>query len=129
MPATIINHAEAPTKKEFGKAQLAITKVAGLQVTEICLGVGFDWPSMVGANLPGCPTWCPATHCGYLKSGTMTMTFEDGSPEVVINAGDTYHISPGHRPIISDVDAVMVEFIQDPAAQKRDHSGRQKEND
>ena len=118
MPATVIKHADAPTKKDMGGAHVAITKVAGLQAMEICLDVGFDWASMVGTNLPGCPTWCPATHFGYLKSGTMTMSFEDGSPEVVINAGDTYHIGPGHRPSVGDVPAVMVEFSQDPAVQK-----------
>ena len=86
---------------------------------EICLEVGIDWAKDIGSKLPGCPTWCPATHFGYLKSGEMTMNFEDGSPSVVIKAGDTYHIGPGHKPTVTSAEnATMIEFSEDPAVQK-----------
>ena len=77
----------------MGKANVA-TKVAGLQTMKITIENGFDWPKDVGAHQPGCPEWCPATHFGYLQSGQMTMKFNDGSEDVVVNAGDTYHIGP-----------------------------------
>lgn len=66
--------------------------------------------------MPGCPDWCPATHFGYLESGSMKVKMQDGS-ETTVNAGDTYHIGPGHLPFINgDKAAVMIEFSQDTAA-------------
>jgi hypothetical protein len=92
-----------------------ITRVNGLQTMEICLEVGFDWKESVGKNLPGCPEWCPVTHFGYLRQGTMKVYHEDGSEPVTVNTGDTYNIGPGHRPEVLGSDpCIMVEFSQDP---------------
>jgi hypothetical protein len=87
---TIINHADAPMKKDMNGASVSITDVAGLRAMEICVEAGFDWKEKVGKNMPGCPEWCPATHFGYLRAGCMTVEHEDGSPSVEIKAGETY---------------------------------------
>jgi len=83
----------------------------GRQVMRIKVQKGFDWRASVAPILPGCPEWCPATHFGYLESGSMGIRMKDGS-ERVIRAGETYLVPPGHLPIMSE-DALMVEFSQD----------------
>jgi hypothetical protein len=88
----------------------------GRIVQKMFLQKGFDWISTVKPLLPGCPDWCPATHFGYLESGTMGLEFPDGTTQTV-RAGETYYVAPGHRPIISE-DTVMFEFSQDPTYEK-----------
>ena len=113
---TVINHADAPVKKDMGKAKAQVTKIGAFQAMKICLEPGLVWADDIGTKLPGCPKTCPSTHFGYLESGSMLMKMDDGT-EVMVNAGDTYHIPPGHTPIVQgDVPAVMVEFSQDTAA-------------
>jgi hypothetical protein len=112
---TIISHEEAPVKKEMDGAKIAITDVKGLRAMEICVEPGFDWKEKVGKNMPGCPEWCQATHFGYLRQGEMTIRHQDGREDVTIKTGDTYHVAPGHIPIVNGPEAaVMVEFSQDP---------------
>lgn len=97
---------------EGTQAMLWMNKLPdGRQVQRIKIQKGFDWRTSIGPILPGCPEWCPATHFGYLESGSMGIRMMDGS-EMTIQAGETYLIKPGHLPILSE-DAVMVEFSQD----------------
>ena len=84
----------------------------GRKAMRIILEKGFDWTETIRPILPGCPEWCPATHFGYLESGSMGIKMSDGTTTTV-RAGDIYLVEPGHLPIITE-DAVMVEFSQDP---------------
>jgi len=107
-----------PTK-EFDGAKMWITKGEGKQMMRIHMPPAFDWIKSASPMLPkdangNCPEWCPATHFGYLESGEMGVEFTDGSKQLV-KAGESYLIGPGHRPSnVSDKEAVMVEFSQDP---------------
>lgn len=107
----------AEPDKTFGpvggaQAKLWLNKLPdGRQTMRIKIQKGFDWRSSISPILPGCPMWCPATHFGYLESGTMGIKMSDGS-ERTVKAGETYLVLPGHLPVLSE-DAVMVEFSQD----------------
>lgn len=107
--------ASAPDKcfgPEGSAAMMWLNKLPdGRQVARIKVQKGFDWRASVAPKLPGCPQWCPATHFGFLESGTMGIKMQDGS-ERTIRAGETYLVPPGHLPVMSE-DAVMVEFSQD----------------
>jgi hypothetical protein len=45
------------------------------------------------AGLPDDRCQCP--HWGYLLKGSFRVTYVDG-PEEIVNAGDAYHLRPGH---------------------------------
>eukprot|EP01051_Picozoa_sp_SAG22_P026708 SAG22_NODE_8565_length_644_cov_3.071560_1_plen_123_part_00 len=112
---------DAPPHKKFGadgqpSAAMWVTKSSGKQFSWIKLDKGFDWKANIGPILPkdangNCPEWCPATHFGFLQSGTMGVKMKDGT-EKTIHAGESYLIPPGHLPVMND-DAVMVEFSQE----------------
>mmetsp|Transcript_29698 Transcript_29698/g.64847 ORF Transcript_29698/g.64847 Transcript_29698/m.64847 type:complete len:131 (-) Transcript_29698:214-606(-) len=83
--------------------------------TRITLKPGFDWRKSVGQRLPGCPSWCPAMHYGYLESGKIKVTYEDGTA-VEVNTDAVYKIPSGHLiEVVGEEDAVMVEFSQSTA--------------
>jgi hypothetical protein len=50
---------------------------------------------------------CPCPHWGYVIKGQLRYRFADR--EEVFNAGDVYHVGPGHLPVIGD-DTEYVEF-------------------
>jgi len=95
------------------QAKMWMTKLPdGRQAARIAIDQGFSWTETIKPILPGCPDWCPATHFGYLESGTMGVLLKDGT-ERTVRAGETYFIPPGHLPVLSQGPAVMVEFSQD----------------
>lgn len=51
---------------------------------------------------------CQCHHSGYLLSGRMGFRMVDGS-EQVIEAGEAYHVGPGHVPVALE-DCDVVEF-------------------
>ncbi len=53
---------------------------------------------------------CQVEHIGYVVSGTLHVTHEDGS-EGETKPGDVYRIAPGHDGwVVGDEPAVLVEF-------------------
>jgi hypothetical protein len=46
------------------------------------------------AGLPDDRCQCP--HWGYLIKGSARVTYGDDGPDEVINAGEVYHLRPGH---------------------------------
>merc|ERR1719473_2123923 len=107
---------EKPTRDMDG-AKMWVEKYEGKQMMKINIPAGFDWVKSAAPMLPkdadgNCPQWCPATHFGYLESGTMGIQLKDGTKQVV-KAGESYLVPPGHRPIMNKA-AVMIEFSQDP---------------
>lgn len=118
-----IGSGTAPTKvigaEGDPQAKMYLTKLpGGKQMTRLAIQKGFDWKKSISPLLPGCPDWCPATHFGYLESGSMTVKMQDGT-QMTINAGESYLVPPGHLPILSE-DAVMVEFSQDTTYTNKD---------
>ena len=84
-----------------------------LRSMEFCIEPGFDWANEVGAEM-GCD-WCPATHYGFCKQGTLVVKRKDAD-DLIIKAGDTYFLGPGHIPTNNGPETVIcVEFSQDPS--------------
>ena len=57
-------------------------------------------------NLPDDSCQCP--HWGYLLKGKMRIKYADNGEEV-INAGEAYHLPPGHNVLVEE-DCEVVEF-------------------
>jgi len=103
------------TRKDFDGSYADVVTIDDKTSMKITLQPGFDWCQSIAPKLPGCPSWCPATHFGYLESGCMKVKYEDGS-ETTVNAGESYLIPPKHLPeVVGDAPAVMVEFSQSTA--------------
>ena len=69
------------------------------------LGAGADIAPLL-RGLPG--DLCQAPHWGYLLSGEVTVTYADGTQEVV-RGGDLFHWPPGHTVKVG-VDAEIILF-------------------
>ena len=39
---------------------------------------------------------CQCDHWGYLFEGSFRVSYQDGSPDEVVRAGEAYHLRPGH---------------------------------
>lgn len=118
IPNTTLLDYSTGTRKQFDEGAYADIVSSEGGYTSMCITIkpGFDWRKSVSPLLPGCPAWCPATHFGFMKSGCMKVTYEDGT-EKTVNAGESYLIPPGHLPeVLGEEPAVMVEFSQSTAA-------------
>ena len=63
---------------------------------------------------------CQCDHWGYLFKGSFRVTYPDG-PEELVNAGDAYHLRPGH--FVQTLEPVeLIEFS--PVARARPDDGR-----
>ena len=74
----------------------------GRQVQRIFLPKGFDWVKNISPLLSkageGPVMWCPATHFGYLESGTMGIKLKE-SPDTVTT------VPPTSEPLAGDTDS------------------------
>ncbi len=80
--------AKARQKTDFGDAS-GYSKMSGEYFS---LGAGTDIAPLL-QGLDG--DMCHSPHWGYLLQGEVTVTFADGTDEVV-NAGDLFYWPPGH---------------------------------
>jgi len=65
-----------------------------IQIGRATLEPGWKWSEDVKpiAQTPS----CQAEHNGYVVSGSLTIKMDDGQESVNLNAGDAFHIPPGH---------------------------------
>jgi quercetin dioxygenase-like cupin family protein len=60
---------------------------------------GTRWAVVEYSPESGRPEWCDTPHAGFVVSGAITYTFEDGREPLVLNAGDGFALpeAPRHR--------------------------------
>jgi len=63
---------------------------------------------------------CQAPHWGYLLQGTVTVTYADGTQEV-INSGDLFYWPPGHTVRVGKDAEVILFSPQDEHSEVIDH--------
>jgi hypothetical protein len=49
---------------------------------------------------------CQCDHWGYCFEGSFRVTYEDGSPDEIVGAGEAYHLRPGH--FVQTIEAVRL---------------------
>lgn len=92
-----------PEKTEMGVVHLGDATVARLS-----LEPGWTWASCI-KPLVGTES-CQAAHLGYVVTGTMHITADDGA-ESVVEAGHIYRLEPGHHAeVVGDQPVVALEF-------------------
>jgi len=84
-----------PHKIEFATP---VSHDAGVLDSEAEVG-GTRWALVEYAPGAGRADWCETPHSGYVVSGTLTYTFEDGRDALVLGAGEAFALpeSPRHR--------------------------------
>jgi hypothetical protein len=90
------------------KTQVDVVRLGDTTATRFAFEPGWKWSECV-KPVVGTDS-CQVEHIGYVVSGQMHVTHEDGS-EGEVKPGDVYRIGPGHDAwVISDEPAVFVEF-------------------
>ena len=90
------------------KTKVELVNVAGGQIGRYTFQPGWRWSECI-KPVVGTDS-CQVEHIGYVVSGTLRVTHEDGS-EGEVKAGDVYRIAPGHDAwVVGAEPAVFVEF-------------------
>jgi quercetin dioxygenase-like cupin family protein len=85
-----------------------VVKIAGGEVGRYTFQPGWRWSEHIKPVVGG--DSCQTNHVGYLVSGRMGVTTDDGTT-VEIEAGSVYNIRPGHDGYaLGDEPCVVVEF-------------------
>ena len=90
------------------KTTVELVNIGGGQIGRYTFQPGWTWSECI-KPVVGTDS-CQTEHVGYVVSGSLHVTHEDGS-EGDVKAGDVYRISPGHDAfVVGDEPAVFVEF-------------------
>jgi len=82
-----------PRKIEFGTP---VSHDTGVADSEADVG-GTRWALVEYAPGAGRADWCETPHSGYVLSGTLTYTFENGREPLLLGAGDAFVLPPEPR--------------------------------
>jgi hypothetical protein len=102
--------------RTFEKGRFELYVVGPMTVGRATYEPGWKWSEHVGAATGQAS--CQVEHVGLVVSGRAVAKM-DGGPEVVMRAGDFFHISPGHDSwVLGDEPYVSLHFLgsQDYAA-------------
>lgn len=90
------------------KTTVELVNLAGGQIGRYTFQPGWKWSECI-KPVAGTET-CQTDHVGYVVSGSLHVTHEDGS-EGDVKAGDVYRLAPGHDGwVVGNEAAVLVEF-------------------
>ncbi|MBI5948628.1 MAG: cupin domain-containing protein [Chloroflexi bacterium] len=96
--------AELPLMLEAGPSQIRGTDWGGMRVAVVSVPAGTDF----GPLLRGLPNdRCQGAHWGYVLQGRIRIT-DAGNREEILQAGDFYHLPPGHTGLALEA----TEFIE-----------------
>jgi quercetin dioxygenase-like cupin family protein len=90
------------------KTTIELVHLGGGQIGRYTFQPGWRWSECI-KPVAGTES-CQTEHIGYVVSGQMHVTHDDGS-ESDVKPGDVYWIAPGHDAwVVGDKPAVFVEF-------------------
>lgn len=76
------------------KTKVSVVHLGGASVARLTVEPGWSWAECI-KPVAGTAS-CQAAHLGYVVSGTLHITADDGA-EGDITAGDSYRLEPGHN--------------------------------
>jgi mannose-6-phosphate isomerase-like protein (cupin superfamily) len=115
--ATAKNLSSPDETRTFDKGRLEIVEVAGRQVGRATFEPGWRWSECV-KPIAGTDT-CQVEHFGYVVSGRMGLSYDDGSSQEV-GPGDMAHMPAGHDAwILGDEPCVVIDFMGAPNYAKK----------
>lgn len=75
------------------KTRVDVVRLGDTEVGRFTFQPGWRWSECIKPVVGG--ESCQVDHVGYVASGRLTVTHEDGT-QVSLSPGDAYRISPGH---------------------------------
>ncbi len=94
---------------DFEKTHAGIVDLDGMTVGRYRYEPGWRWVDVL-APTAGTQT-CLVEHYGYALAGSLRVRHADGT-QTQVNAGDVYHISPGHLgEVVGDEAFETIEFL------------------
>ena len=93
------------TPEDFGLTEVSTAELDGVTFNQVTIKQPVDMSFML-RGLPGDSCQCP--HWGTITKGSMVVRYADGREEKV-NAGDVFHMTPGHVPTY-EVGTEIVQF-------------------
>lgn len=75
------------------KTRVDVVRLGDTEVGRFTFQPGWRWAECIKPVVGG--ESCQVDHVGYVASGRLTVTHEDGT-QVSLSPGDAYRISPGH---------------------------------
>lgn len=107
--------------RSFPHGRADIVRVGNSTIAQLSLEPGWHWADDI-KPLVGTDT-CQVRHVGYLVSGRMNVTMEDGS-NLEIGPGQAYVIEPGHDAVVVGSDNVRAIEYSTEAAETFAKTGR-----
>ena len=96
------------------KTEVSVVHLGDATVARLTAQPGWTWAECI-KPLAGTET-CQAAHLGYVVSGRIHITADDGS-EADLGPGDSYRLEPGHDArVLGDQEFVALEFESKTAA-------------
>lgn len=90
------------------KTNVSVVHLGDATVARLTVQPGWTWAECI-KPVAGTES-CQAAHLGYVVSGTLHITADDGS-ESDLNPGDSYRLEPGHNArVVGDQEFVALEF-------------------
>ena len=90
------------------KTRVDVVRIGDAEVGRFTFEPGWRWSECI-KPVAGTES-CQTDHVGYLESGQLAVTHEDGSSATIV-AGEAYRISPGHEAWVEgDKPVVAYEF-------------------
>ena len=90
------------------KTRVEVVRLGDTEVGRFTFAPGWRWSECIKPVVGG--ESCQVDHVGYVASGRLGVTHEDGS-QVTLSPGDVYRIAPGHDAWVEgDEDFVGYEF-------------------
>jgi quercetin dioxygenase-like cupin family protein len=105
-----IERFEAPTEaRTFEKGRFELIDIGGVTVGRATYEPGWKWSEHVGPTA-GTES-CQVEHVGLVVSGQAAVRMDDGT-ELVMRAGDLFHVPPGHDSwVVGDDPYVSLHFL------------------
>ncbi|TDJ33207.1 MAG: cupin domain-containing protein [Gammaproteobacteria bacterium] len=95
--------------RRFEKGYFEIVRLGGLTLGRATYEPGWKWSEHVGPDTD--ETSCHVEHVGLVISGKIAVAMDDGE-EVIMQAGDAFHVPPGHDSwVMGDEPYVSLHFI------------------
>ena len=96
------------------KTEVSVVHLGDATVARLTAQPGWSWAECI-KPLAGTES-CQAAHLGYVVSGRIHITADDGS-EADVSVGDSYRLEPGHNArVMGDQEFVALEFESKTAA-------------
>jgi quercetin dioxygenase-like cupin family protein len=106
----ILKRFEQPDEtRVFEKGKFEVVHAAGMTIARASYEPGWKWSEHVAPTM-GVPS-CPLEHVGLVLAGRIMVRMDDGA-ERVMQAGDVFHVGPGHDSwVVGDEPYVSLHFL------------------